>query len=1768
MSVITRRINSKDHSAPGYFRIGDVVLDIPPTNISIERRINNEELVPVRGKYPFFRKTGHMAIDVRVSWMAIQDTQSVQNRYSQWLQLRRVYAMFVAAPFVEVENAHLRQLILNELPDLERSARMAFALRQFRVETVPDAEDALRATLLMSFFNYDPYSPDFAYVGDGRPANADESKAFSAYLDYWISKHIVRARDRYETDLKSVDEIFAGEMNFLWRDYVLIPGRPEDMAPAGVGMQMPDANRQPVSVSSRIGARKTDPRVPTNVLRNQMIIRAVAKEYGLDETILLSLAERESGFREKAQNPSSTAKGLFQLLDETARQLGVTDPFDPEMNARGGALYFKQSLQMFNGDVRAAIASHYWGPGNQKKYGFGQPHSMKVPGTSITAGDVYRYVDAVLAGSRKYAKSNETAEQLWAKINGQAVFQTVSNPPGQAPARSSANQAGQEDPVEKYSRLGFQVDHRTDSGTFMFRENRLHLCSEEYGCTDNHVYPNPAGMVPFHISITWQNRLAPIPLAGAALPTYQHCGPPSTRISISFLSNGDMSSGEPVHPGAMVLSAAVAQLESQTLAFKGMWKAVSSFHRMQSLLVENEVLSFFGIYGLIVHSISTDTVEESPNLLQVQLEASQYENVFEQLLTVRMKNFIRSFDVVNKMMDMLLENKNGERDRFPAVRAAFSAGDDPVKYGEILHKMNAMSWIYLEVPENIWDNSMQRLADEVEKIGYRNIFPPELHPKMESIKDPEDRKTFYVQDFSIICYLAAHPKTNRLAEPVVRYILKQMPENKEFWRNVKVAAAVTAAANNPAVMSEVQQMERDPAIRKKINLEEEDSHIPGTYFDLGLSDEKDMHPAQYFEDEQKKINSGLFGYMQRISNKMMQALGDFKSSKNLAPPADIANSDVFSNELHTRLFHSVRMSQRSMKQAFPACRLYMFSESSDLPVLLFDDFFAHNAVLDYEVIRYKDKPDMLVIRVSNDAGLLRHRLFDGSVSGVFEKKLARAKEFAPAKDSENNTEPVAVPAGVSTISKVDVTYSGEKISRDFRSSGNRFSLNLFPLQVGTKIELRAGYENDPDKLFPVFGGLVTAIEEGSIMTITAQGFVLELMDSAPDEISHNGVYVSSLGSFVSGVMAAGREALQLNLRRSLKLLVQSPVGPAYGGTSITGPSGLSTSVIREMLKVSTARHWGGWKSFLPPDVRFLRGYSLWQLLPKSDDPGTVFGKLISTGYNRVDENLVVNFRGSIAGHQQYTGDAFYKTFLGREETTGLLPAEYFVPNDPSITPWRIIQDIRRRIPSHLLLPKHYGFPYDCAATLVYASPFDFYYSRYPYFGEEMDVIKDNSPETKSLFMEWWNASGRTAMLSLFNSSSVFTYDFKTRSIAQIDRNGKPAFDAVIDNIVAEARKSGNILNVTPNLIWVPMRIFDWVVYGDGSKYDEAFWRNVQLNADRLRSEAIQYIKTGLENQTGKSDYLSGRLKPVRKTHLVTNREIMHNGIELNGSIFNTVRISNENISAHASISAYRAGEKVLDVDKAIIDVNLNVVKPNLVTQYAQSFLKEELGKMYRGELILRGNPEIEPGDIVYLFDMVNDMIGPVEAESVIHQFDPDLGFTTIVRPALHVAINDLSGGGLAVACQDLLHSILPNAGDLLSRVMGAPVEEKVTGAAIAAGVGAAGYIGLKGLTGTVAALGAGAPSLGVLANPYTAAAAVVALAVGFFMLSDIQEKLSPVFIVPLMRSGYPWVAGIDGWEEQSLSQYFFGRWQSFYVTEIAPYVESARDAWNVYRMLR
>lgn len=102
--------------------------------------------------------------------------------------------------------------------------------------------------------------------------------------------------------------------------------------------------------------------------RYERVIAAYALRYGLTPELLHAVIRAESAYNHAAVS-SAGAQGLMQLMPGTAARYGVKDSFNPVENVRGGAAYLRDLLDMFDQDLRLALAGYNAGENAVIRYG-------------------------------------------------------------------------------------------------------------------------------------------------------------------------------------------------------------------------------------------------------------------------------------------------------------------------------------------------------------------------------------------------------------------------------------------------------------------------------------------------------------------------------------------------------------------------------------------------------------------------------------------------------------------------------------------------------------------------------------------------------------------------------------------------------------------------------------------------------------------------------------------------------------------------------------------------------------------------------------------------------------------------------------------------------------------------------------------------------------------------------------------------------------------------------------------------------------------------------------------------------------------------------------------------------------------------------------------------------------------------------------------------------------------------------------------------------
>jgi len=98
------------------------------------------------------------------------------------------------------------------------------------------------------------------------------------------------------------------------------------------------------------------------------LVEAAAARYSVDADLITSVIAVESNFDPKALSRKN-ARGLMQLLPETAARLGVQNIYDPQENIDAGTRYLRELLQKYNNDLVLTLAAYNAGPERVQQYG-------------------------------------------------------------------------------------------------------------------------------------------------------------------------------------------------------------------------------------------------------------------------------------------------------------------------------------------------------------------------------------------------------------------------------------------------------------------------------------------------------------------------------------------------------------------------------------------------------------------------------------------------------------------------------------------------------------------------------------------------------------------------------------------------------------------------------------------------------------------------------------------------------------------------------------------------------------------------------------------------------------------------------------------------------------------------------------------------------------------------------------------------------------------------------------------------------------------------------------------------------------------------------------------------------------------------------------------------------------------------------------------------------------------------------------------------------
>lgn len=159
-------------------------------------------------------------------------------------------------------------------------------------------------------------------------------------------------------------------------------GRTSGDAPATSALS--SALGSPAAAATKSKRDRLVSRGTVSTVQINRIILAASRKYKVDAALIRAVVRAESRFDNRTLSHAG-AMGLMQLMPSTARNLGVTNPWDPTQNIMAGTRFLRWLLDEF-GSTRLAVAAYNAGPGAVKRHGGVPPYT-----------ETQKYVKKVLA---------------------------------------------------------------------------------------------------------------------------------------------------------------------------------------------------------------------------------------------------------------------------------------------------------------------------------------------------------------------------------------------------------------------------------------------------------------------------------------------------------------------------------------------------------------------------------------------------------------------------------------------------------------------------------------------------------------------------------------------------------------------------------------------------------------------------------------------------------------------------------------------------------------------------------------------------------------------------------------------------------------------------------------------------------------------------------------------------------------------------------------------------------------------------------------------------------------------------------------------------------------------------------------------------------------------------------------------------------------------------------------------------------------------------
>jgi len=735
---------------------------------------------------------------------------------------------------------------------------------------------------------------------------------------------------------------------------------------------------------------------------------------------------------------------------------------------------------------------------------------------------------------------------------------------------------------------------------------------------------------------------------------------------------------------------------------------------------------------------------------------------------------------------------------------------------------------------------------------------------------------------------------------------------------------------------------------------------------------------------------------------------------------------------------SLKYNSYGIERAFPTFKLF-FVEEDNTRLLAFNDFYSYNAIQEIKIIKSRKSASTVAqLKISNVSNIL-----------------------------SPDTEPSIEYYGI------DIPNIGS-ITENVQDTTAEQTVHSFILQPGTEIIIKLGYSNNPNELETVFVGKITETNIGETIDIVAQDYGSVLSETIA---KYQPVGFRMFDDYRTHGDVIGYILRNINTHAKLGAFsIFDDVNGMFTDSHFSRRF-LSRFIASNMLPIKL-----NYNDALSDNVYLQTGGKVYAAVKNT----RTFSWYINnqTAFEAINEILlwhpdyivrVLPYNDNLYGETRQT------IYIGPKDGT------YKKSDTMNIFENMFLNDISNNL---LSLVKKYKKEVEESTESSYAIST----LLNKYINDLPDKIKNND---KALDM--YTSLFKFDILMAARGTRPIATSIWSNFNVHYSRNANGITDNTmifVKNYVKSALNSGDTFSNLPSSVLSSYR----------SMLNTGYKRVTQSHFyDSYHNIILNNIKAGSANFYNKVTMFYPSNNPVSKPEDVTSgtpfRRFLARKVFKWISILDKIDLSIDDDIFKEEIREYQTFQK--NIDAALKDyatiltdsvkylqktgqeynrINYDLPKYGLPVQFkvAANILSKLMKDMYSGELVIIGDPTVNPYDTVYIYDTYNNMTGIIDVEQVVQIYNAQQGFYTVITPDLRTKVENKNSFmyepliGWVQTFLSNVNGIAGYTGLLTGLIAGATTGSttgplSIAGVPIMAGVGAivgaiGGYFGAKAVT--------------------------------------------------------------------------------------------------------